>query len=373
MADRIQRIVTGLPDLTKVTGVWAVADGRVAQGDPAFCADLGIALADAYGSGQMWQYRSVFDHLLRLLATTPGSENAAQALRLVSSKAVTSRKLDRFTASLLASGQEAEDLAAAFTGPASEELRACLVHELVLRGVAVEETPGIAGWATSPHWRHHPLGRLPLTLSDVEGLPDLPRYGPRGSSHSMPFGPSERRAPVKAAGAPVPSVQETTTEAAATAMACAVANWAEESNGRIEARLFDLAAPLDAESVPNALLTLGLDCLSGAGRKPALSVSVLPPDRAWAVLFAAASSGGAYNSGSYGAYGRLAAWQSLAALAGCPEGAATSEVEARVRDCVWHGFDAGTKWFEQVAWDIGLTVLSPDRRRLAVLAATDTD
>ncbi|MER6200251.1 DUF6183 family protein [Streptomyces sp. NPDC001586] len=373
MDDRIQRIVTALPDLTKVTDVWAVADGRVAQGDPAFCADLGIALADAYGSGQVWQYRSVFGHLLRLLATTPGPANAAQALRLVSAKAVTSRKLDRFTASLLASGQEAGALAAAFTGPASEELRACLVHELVLRGVAVAETPGVAGWATSPHWRHHPLGRLPLTLSDVEGVPDLPRYGPRGSSHSIPFGPSESRALVKAAGAHVPSAEEATTEASATAMARAVANWAEESNGRIEARVFDLTAPLDPVFLPNTLLALGLECLRGAGGKAALSVSVLAPDQAWAVLFAAASTGGAYNSGSFGAYGRLAAWQSLAALAGCPEDAAVGEVEARVRDCVWHGFDAGTKWFEQVAWDIGLAALAPDRRRLAVLAATDTD
>jgi Family of unknown function (DUF6183) len=67
------------------------------------------------------------------------------------------------------------------------------------------------------------------------------------------------------------------------------------------------------------------------------------------VLFSAASTGGAYNSGSYVAYGRLAVWQSVAALGGSPEGATAGEVEARVRDCVWHGFDADTKWFEQVA------------------------
>lgn len=42
-------------------------------------------------------------------------------------------------------------------------------------------------------------------------------------------------------------------------------------------------------------------------------------------------------------------------------------------DCVWYGFGADTKWFEQVAWDIGLAALSPGRQRLAVLAATDTD
>ncbi|MEU5426233.1 DUF6183 family protein [Streptomyces olivoreticuli] len=374
MADEIQRIVTELPDLKGVTGVWTVADDRVAQGDAAFAADLGIALARTYGSeGQMWQYKSVFDYLLRLLATTAGPENVAQALRLVSSAEVASRKLDRYTASLLASSHEAADLAAAFTGRASEELRACLVHELVLRGAVVEETPGITDWATSSHWGHHPLGWLPLTLSDIEGNADLPSYGICGTSHPMPYGPSESRELAVIADARVPSARETTTQATATAMRKAVANWAEESNGRIETRVFDLTAPLDVESVPNALLTLGLQCLHGAGKKTALSVAVLPPAQAWRVLFASASTGGAYNFGSYGAYGRLLAWQSLAALAGSPEGATADEVEARVRDCIWHGFDADTKWFRQVAWDIGLVALARDRRRLAVMAATDTD
>ncbi|MEU1287965.1 DUF6183 family protein [Kitasatospora sp. NPDC005856] len=374
MADQIQKIVTGLPDLKDVTGVWAVADSRVAQGDAAFAADLGIALARTHGTGgQMWQYRSVFDHLLRLLATTTGPENVAQALRLVSSAEVASTKLDRYTASLLASSHEATDLAVAFTGRASEELRACLVHELVLRGVVVEEMPGIAGWATSPHWSHHPLGWLPLTLSDMERSADLPSYSIRGSGHSMPYGPSESRELAVITSARVPSAEETTTQASATAMAKAVANWAEESNGRIEARVFDFAEPVDAQLVPNALLTLGLECLGGVGKKTALSVAGLPLAQAWRVLFAAASTGGAYNSGSYGAYGRLAAWQSLAALAGSPEGATAGEAEAGVRDCVWHGFGADTKWFEQVAWDIGLAALAPGRRRLAVLAATDTD
>lgn len=374
VADRIQKIVTELPELEDVTGVWAVADDRVAQGDAAFAADLGIALARTYGSGtRMWQYGSVFDHLLRLLATTTGLENATQALRLVSSPAVADRKLDRCAASLLASSQEATDLSVAFTGHAPEELRACLVHELFLRGVDVEETPAIAAWATSPHWSHHPLAWLPMRLSDIEGAVDLPSYSTRGSSHSTPYGPSKSRESAVIAGAAVPSVEDATTAAVATAMATAVANWAEESNGRVEARVFDLAAPLDSALVPNALLALGLECLHGVGKKAALSVAVQSAAQAWRVLFAAASTGGAYNSGSYGAYGRLAAWQSLAALAGCPEGAAVNEVEARVVNCTWHGFDADTKWFEQVAWDIGLAALAPDRRRLVVLAATDTD
>jgi hypothetical protein len=375
VADRIRKIVTELPRLKSVTDVWKVADRHLAQGDAVFIADLGIALAGAYGSEPrpIWQYGSVFDHLLRLLATNPGPGNVVQALRLVSSTEAAHRKLDHYTASLLATGHPAEELAAAFTGNASEELRACLVHELVLRGVAVTETPGMAGWATSPHWKHHPLRWLPLTLSDVEGQPDLPSYSTQGSSHSMPYGPSENGRVVVAHGAHVPLVEETTTPAVAKGISAAVANWAQESNGRIEARVFDLAAPLDAETVPSSLLALGLDCLKDEGRKTAFSVRACPPDRAWRVLFAAASSGGAYNSGACGAYGRLAAWQSLACLSGAAEGVPAEAVEARVRECAWYGFDADTKWFERVAWDIGLASVSPEGRQLAVLAATDTD
>lgn len=374
VVDQIQKVVTELPELETVTGVWAVADGRVEQGDAAFAADLGIALASTYGSSeQVWQYRSVFDHLLRLLATTAGPENVIQALRLVSSADVTSRKLDRYMALLLASSQEVTNLAAVFADRASEELRACLVQELVLRGVVVDETPGIAGWATSPHWSHHPLGWLPRKRSVLEASADLPSYSARGGSHSMPYGLSESGELAVIFGARVPSSEETTTPAIATAMASAVVNWAEESNGRVEARVFELAERLDAASVPDALLALGLECLHGAGKTAAPSVAVHPPARAWQVLFAAASTGGAYNSGAYGAYGRLAAWRSLAALAGSPEGDTVDEVEARVRNCIWHGFEADTKWFQRVAWDIGLVALGPGRRRLAVLAATDTD
>ncbi|MFE2583493.1 DUF6183 family protein [Streptomyces sp. NPDC059378] len=375
MADRIEQIVAGLPDRESVTDVWKVADRRIARGDAAFLADLGIALTGAQGSdaGRIWQYRSVFDYLLRLLTTTPGSGNVTQALRLVSSAGGADGKLGRYAASLLASSHPAEELAVAFTGNATEELRACLVHELVLRGVDVVGTPGVAGWATSRHWRHHPLGWLPLTLSEVEGRPDLPSYCARGVSYSMPYGPPANRPVTAGAGAHVPAARETTTPVIAQRIGTAVANWAEESNGRIEARFFDLESPLGTESVPSVLLALGLECLKGAGRKTAFSAVACPPDHAWQMLFAAASTGGAYNSGVRGAYGRLAAWRSLAALSGAAEGGQAEEAEASVRECTWYGFDAETTWFERVAWDVGLAAVTSERRRLAVLAATDTD
>ncbi|WP_282792593.1 DUF6183 family protein [Streptomyces sp. CC224B] len=54
-------------------------------------------------------------------------------------------------------------------------------------------------------------------------------------------------------------------------------------------------------------------------------------------------------------------------------GGRVEEVEARVRECAWYDFEAGTPWFERVAWDIGLVAVCSEGRRLAVLAATDTD
>lgn len=374
--DRIQKIVTELPGMTSVTDVWKTADRSLAGGKPAFLASLGIALTEAYGSGAVrgWQYDSVLGHLLRSLAVTPGPGNVAEALRLAASVEAADRKVSRRIASMLASCHPAEELTVAFTGKAPEELRACLVHELVLRGVAVMEVPAIAAWAGSPHWRRHPLRWLPWTLSDVEGEPDMPGYSVHGGSHSLPYGPTGSRQATAGSRSTPPRAEETTTRAVATRIGSAVANWAEESNGTVEARVFELARPMDVGSVPVLLPGLGLACLATKGKKKAsLSTTACPPDHAWAVLFAAASTGGAYNSGGYGAYGRLAAWHSLAALAGAAEDSTAEEAEARVRACGWYSFDARTEWFEGVAWDVGLAALSPDGLRLAVLAATDTD
>ncbi|MBH1938917.1 hypothetical protein I5Q34_32450 [Streptomyces sp. AV19] len=381
MSHRIQKTVTRLPGMKTVTEVWEAADRSLAEGDIAFVADLGIALSNRYGSSatRVWQYGSVFNRLLRLLTSTPGREHVEQALRLVSAAASADRKLPRYAASLLAAGQTPENLAVVFTGGssragASEELRACLVHELVLRGVAVGETPGIAGWARSPHWRHHPLGRLPLALGTLEETPSLPSCSAGGASCSLPYGQQDGGpGPAPGGTAHVPTATGTTTEAFRSAVAAATANWADESNGRIEAGTYDLAAPVGTDGLPGLLVTLGLECFDGVGRRNRLALSSRRPEEAWHMLFAAASTGGAYNHGMYGAYGRLAAWRSLAALSGAAADAAPDDVARQARDCAWYDFGGATKWFTRVAWDIGLVTVAPGRRRLAVLAATDTD
>ena len=96
------------------------------------------------------------------------------------------------------------------------------------------------------------------------------------------------------------------------------------------------------------------------------------------ILFAAASQGGAYGTGLGGAYGRLAAWQSLAGLTGEAEPGAgpvagLDSVAAAASASRYLTFSASSRWYRQVAWDIGIAALRPGSRTLAVLTATDTD
>lgn len=356
--DGLGDLVEGLTRRDDVNEVWDIADRRLAAGDAAFVADLGIALWQRYGHQPTppWQYRSAFEHVLRQLTLTPGALD--QALRLMA--IASNRRLARYAASLLASARPAAELETVFGAAASEELRVCLVHEIALRGGVVQHR-----WAGSPHWRYHPLAWLPRSLTPLEGEPDMPEYTIRGGAASLPDLVGE---PAHGHG-PVPAVRETTTESEAAAIGSAVANWVEESNGRIEARTFALAGDLEPEAVGDTLLSLGLESF----RHPRSGLERCSARQAWGQLFTSASNGGAYGSGCYGAYGRLYAWRSVAALAGAPPEATAAEVEALALTCSWHSFGGAGDWFEQVAWDVGLAVVSPDRRRLAVLAATDTD
>ncbi|MGW1614709.1 DUF6183 family protein [Streptomyces sp. NPDC002285] len=372
--------MTRLPRMKSVAKVWDEAEQRLAEGDAAFLADLGKALVKQYGSAvpPMWQYRSVYDHVLRLRTTTPGVGHIEHAVRLVASVTSVAPKQARYAASLLASGQDPEQLGTAFAGGSTrgsgaEELRACLRQELILRGVQVSALPDIARWADSSHWNHHPLRWLPLARSEVEARPPLPSYSLSGSSYELPSSEMDSPTNLSPKDVNVPAVVETTADQGVSALTSAVANWAAESNGRFEARTFDLVGDLGAPAVASLLRLLDLECLTGLGAGNGFTVSALRPQRAWRTLFAAASAGGAYNHGEYGAYGRLATWRSLGAASGSAEGASFDTVENDVKNTDWYDFSADSAWFEHVAWNIGLVAVSSRRRRLAVLAATDTD
>jgi uncharacterized protein (TIGR02996 family) len=256
------------------------------------------------------------------------------------------------------------------------ELLACLAQEMVLRGAILDGVPAAERLAEVLRERGHPLARLPLALSAVEGdlRPWLPRYGGRGQAWSTPFGLSRQDREALPPGPPPAAVafMEATDAATPGRIAAAVRDWQEGSNGQSEARVFRAGRPIAEQALSVGLLrSLGLACLEGAAEQDVWPVRAGPRD-AFATLFSAASTGGAYSRGLKGAYGRLAAWESLAGLAGAPDDDVEAVADLAGR-CLWVCFAAASGWYEQVAWDVGLLAVRPDGMSLAVLAATDTD
>jgi uncharacterized protein (TIGR02996 family) len=313
---------------------------------------------------------ATLDHLERVLAVTPGTAAVEVLLARPRSPAQ-----DRTFASLLAGCQPREVLLPLFERHALEdrhaELLACLAQEMVLRGAELVGVPTVSCFQEKLRVQNHPLARLPLPLLDLEEELHLwlPQYGPRSSGWGTAF--ETRRGPP----APLPPgpgrtpvvVREVTEPAAAGRIAAAVTNW------QVESRVFHPEAPLGRDEVSVGLvLSLGLECLRGAAAED-IRTGLIPPGQALNVLFSAASTGGAYNRGLAGAYGRLAAWRSLAGLAGASADATVEEVAGLARRCTWASFDASSEWFFNVAWDVGLLAVRPDGQSLAVLAATDTD
>jgi hypothetical protein len=253
------------------------------------------------------------------------------------------------------------------------EATALVLHEAVVRRKLSAESTVAQNAAAKLAHHKHPLAVLPLSLLDVEAKLLLTSYSADGgSSMSMPYGPLH---PQLASVAPPHAVEvqatETTTPERSRQIAAAVQNWADESNGQIEARIFRVDEPGLSSGIAPMLRQLGLACLGPSDT--AVFQDNQSAQAIFTVLFSAASTGGTYNAGEFAAYGRLAAWRSMGGLVGCASDASIAEIAARAADCRWCLFSSFNEWFYQVAWDIGIACVAPGRNEVAILAATDTD
>jgi hypothetical protein len=258
------------------------------------------------------------------------------------------------------------------------EVKTCLVQEMVLRGIPCHEISGVVDYVRSTRHLGRPMARLPLTRTELEAEYIQQEYTSTGDQESTPLvDTSSTLPPLPAHG---PSLSSIAREITPTTdwrrwvnLRAAVAHWARESNGVVEARSFVLNPWLSSEDLSIAgLMSLGLDCLRETKPKH-VHIARVAPSRALSILFSAASGGGAYSGSPRGAHGRLAAWQSLAGLVGARDDASVEAIAALAKQCTWWEFTAENGWFFQVAWDLGLVALRPQGRSLAVLAATDTD
>lgn len=249
-----------------------------------------------------------------------------------------------------------------------------LVQESVARGADYDKDKQIFAFWQKLKKENNPLAWLPLHRTDIEGSVSFPIYNTARSVKHLPSTsaqgkldkPPTRTTPEK----PFTAVPILFNEEAA---ARCVQSWKERSNGKSESKLFEISSAISPTDLSTKhLLKLQLECIAGMTPRE-VEFKPVPADRVFEMLYGVASSGGAYSGGEGGAYGRLAAWQSLAALTGVGTSGTVDDVYNATKESSWWSLSSTSKWFYNIAWDLGIVCLRPDKRHIAVLAASEQD
>ncbi|MEV5829821.1 DUF6183 family protein [Spirillospora sp. NPDC052242] len=344
-----------------------VADRTVRKADPAWLEELLTALLQV--REPTYPMRYCFEAALRRLATAPGGAERVGSVHRIVTDARTwgdRRREPAEYAAWTAAGQPAEHLLAFLaTADPADEFAACLLQEAALRGDARRA----AGFAARLRATGHPLGGLPLRRTPAERGHGLPQY----PGLPAPDRPDPGGKPVPAPGPADLDVTATEVEwPDARRARSAIRAWVYADADCTEAGLYALDRPLEPADFGASLL-LRLDAQSTA---PDATYRVATGD-VLTKLYYAASGGSAYNPGLRGAYGRLASWESLAALVGAEEAGADEREIAAIEHladrCAWLFYTS--QWHIQThpSMDVGIAVLRPDHRTVAILAATDSD
>lgn len=366
-----------LCDVSDVNEHYSFIDRHAAAGDRAALKEIFIELYKPMPRSRVpeWVPGAILDRIIEALALTDGYDNAVAALELTGiansgPKGISTRSRPPAVTSKIVAAHSTEVIDALLRTLNDLHTRALLLHEAVVhRKLSADSSvgPEIQGRLAEAQ---HPLAVLPLTLFDLECDALLPKYGIGSSATSMPFGPFCEPLVISSRPSASAETAEITSPDRASLISAAVLNWKDESNGQIEARTFRI--PLSNRiPLPTLLSRLGLESVGGTAGVH-VREKVLVKD-IFTILFSAASNGGAYNSGNYGAYGRLLAWQSLAGLVGASSSAPLHAIANDCDACQWCLFHSQNQWYYEVAWDIGIACFNSARQEVAVLAATDTD
>lgn len=240
---------------------------------------------------------------------------------------VTDRTALQKQATALARGADPDALTKVFTGGGaighSDELRAMIVHELILAGYDVVNHPVVGRWASQCHWRHHGLGWLPVELADFEH-PDPGSAAFHKEWERLLAGPSTP------AAARNLEVVETTPEDCVIRAGLPFAHWVEHSNGKIDAHEY-LAEQAIGDDDLREVIVRARPAFLADGDLGAVRAIPATLGQIWSLLYQAGSSASYYGPHQGGGYGRLCAWQSIAALAGAPATATPDDVAVRAR------------------------------------------
>lgn len=249
-----------------------------------------------------------------------------------------------------------------------------LIQESVARGADYDKDEQICAFWQKLKKENNSLAWLPLHRMDIEGSTTFPSYSAGGSVKHLPSTSTQgkldkqptRTAPEK----PFTALPTLFNEESA---ARCVQSWKKRSNGKSEAKLYEINSAISATDLSTKqLLKLQLECIAGMTPRE-VEFKPVPAERIFEMMFGVASSGGAYSGGEGGAYGRLAAWQSLAALTGVGASGTVDDVYNAAKESNWWSLSSTSKWFYNIAWDIGIVCLRQDKRHISVLAASDQD
>ena len=373
--DAVQEFVEWVLTLDTWGVAWRLLREKYDAGDFRFLGDVVIAAADRRqpdGEQRPASLDSVRDHARMLLAM---STTGAAAVEFARTAPVVSDRALASDAAHIASQQPLADAVQSFVGPADtadvHRFRELLAQELVLRHPAAGSDATLSAWWGSDR-PADPLRWLPPVLADFEHDPIMPAYSLGGSSCGIPHGPvcdddhnvgGPARPPRRRPWSPQPEDRDRSD--------LLLAPFAEFWKKEFRTVRFD--APLAVDDVADALLSVDLEALAGVEHGPKLWCEEVPAHDVWEQMFAAAANGSAYGSGRGGGPGRLVAARAMAALMDLRAGTAFIDLPVAAAEHTWYRFDAQSDWYEQVAWDSGIACLAPDRRQLAVVAASDTD
>lgn len=388
MADQeIDKLIDQLSQEDGLTRACQRAEEWAAAGNVGNLLTFATALEERCDAKQVAVFESVTDHVEDQVALAKGKDAVDAVLALAQGDRTKTVLIQRpralrlrAFASRLGYGQDPGTFLAtldrAGEKPEHQEILACWMHEVVLRGTSLAGDPRAQRFHERLASAKHPLGSMPLELLEVENeAPSyMPLYGEKGlggAIAALERGPmSAKTVPPPADGA-VAKATKIDDGNLVDRLATAVRPWSDASNGKLEAKVFSLEPALDAGVLGSWLLRmLPLDSTAGQAR---LDVQRTPPDAVFGALFSAAANGGAYSAGLGGAYGRRAAWTTLGALVGTAEGATVAETAAVSSGCSFLTFRAPGPWFHDVAWDLGALCLRDGGTSVAVLAATDKD
>lgn len=240
------------------------------------------------------------------------------------------------------------------------EAWAVLLHDYIIRGCFDHTDDTATEFLAALRAGRHPLGVLPSHLTPCESLlltdyADLPADTASVKSDSATsFGQSR------------PDASPATRWTMTSALRSFNPSGYGHGNATVLAQTYTFAEP-------HSRATVHADSVNAFPFPPfqadRLTLSAISLPHVCRSLFVTAVGGGVYDRGQGRAYGRLAMWQSVASLAGVAMTSLDDVAEA-AQECTWWSFRSD--WFSGID-RLGLIVMRPDGRSLAVLAANDYD